>query len=318
MAKPPGLERPTESARLRSMTSKRSLVLGEEVAALVVDDVDLGQDVAGEVADHVGVKRLEHGAIAFGDRHVLGAGVQRDLGRDASAELDDESLRRRLDDVRVDHRQEVEVCRLLVGQIAHDADRAIAVDVKAEIGVGRHRRQTEAGVVGQIQAQNADRNSSKPQESRTARRSRRLFSRPGICARRPRPCSRWSRASSGRMSAAATKWPANASTPDTTNGTSARRPPGPNDHATQAANHSASGAAIKLAGVNTYIANRNDQAAKPGAGKVGEIDAAENAVAPEKDASQEKRAGQERRQLRQENRQTASTSAPGPRSGRWR
>ena len=45
------------------------------------------------------------------------------------------------------------------------------------------------------------------------------------------------------------------------------------------------------------------EAAKSGAGEVGEIDAAENAVAPEKDASEEKRAGQERRQLRQENRQ---------------
>ena len=66
----------------------------EEMAALVVDDANLGQDVAGEVADHVGVKRLEHGAIAFGDRDILGAGVQRDLGRDAAAELDDEGLRR--------------------------------------------------------------------------------------------------------------------------------------------------------------------------------------------------------------------------------
>ena len=149
MAKPPGFERPTESARLRSMTSKRSSGVREEMAALVVDDANLGQDVAGEVADHVGVKRLEHGAIAFGDRHILGAGVQRDLGRDAAAELDDECLRRRLDDVRVNHRQVVEIRRFLVGQIAHDADRTVAVDIEAEIGVGRHRRQIEAGVVGQ-------------------------------------------------------------------------------------------------------------------------------------------------------------------------
>src|SRR4029077_18787521 len=38
---------------------------------------------------------------------------------------------------------------LLVGQIAHDADRAITVDVEAEGGVGRHRWQIEAGVIGQ-------------------------------------------------------------------------------------------------------------------------------------------------------------------------
>ena len=45
------------------------------------------------------------------------------------------------------------------------------------------------------------------------------------------------------------------------------------------------------------------QAAKSSPGEVGEIDAAESAVAPQKDASEEKRARQERRQLRQENRQ---------------
>src|ERR1700733_6173527 len=59
------------------------------------------------------------------------------------------------------------------------------------------------------------------------------------------------------------------------NGMSAPRPPGPNDH----------------------------QAAKSGAGEVGEVDAAENAVASQKDAPEEKRARQERRQLRQKNRQ---------------
>ena len=123
--------------------------LRQEMAALVANDADLGQDVAGEVADDVVVKRLEHGAVALGDRHVLGAGVQRHLSRDAAAELNDESLRRRLDDIRVDHRQEVEVRRLLVSQVAHDADRTVAVDVEAEIGVDRHRRQGEAGVVGQ-------------------------------------------------------------------------------------------------------------------------------------------------------------------------
>ena len=33
--------------------------------------------------------------------------------------------------------------------MAHDADRPVAVDVEAEVGVGRHFRQVEAGVVGQ-------------------------------------------------------------------------------------------------------------------------------------------------------------------------
>src|SRR5580704_18992936 len=48
---------------------------------------------------------------------------------------------------------------------------------------------------------------------------------------------------------------------------------------------------------------KEHEAAKSGPGEVGEVDAAENAVAPEKDASQEKRSRQERRQLSEENRQ---------------
>ena len=122
--------------------------MGKEVAALVIDDANLGKDVAGELADHIGVKRLEHGAIAFGDRYLLGAGVQRDFSRDAAAELDDESLWGRLDHVRVDHRQEMEIRRFLVGQVAHDADWTVTVDVEAEVGVGRHGWQSEAGVIG--------------------------------------------------------------------------------------------------------------------------------------------------------------------------
>ena len=57
-------------------------------------------------------------------------------------------------------------------------------------------------------------------------------------------------------------------------------------------------------GGRKYIHRQKEhQAAKSGPGEVGEIDAAENAVAPEKDASEEKSARQERRQLREENRQ---------------
>ena len=78
--------------------------MGKEVAPVVIDDPNLGKDVAGELAYHVSVKRLKNRAIALGDRYVLGARVQRDLSRDAAAELDDECLRVRLDDVRVDHR----------------------------------------------------------------------------------------------------------------------------------------------------------------------------------------------------------------------
>ena len=87
--------------------------------------------------------------IAFRDRDVLRARMQRDLGRDAAAELGDEGLGRRLDDVRIHHRQEAEIGRLLVGQVAHDPDRTVAVDIQAEIGVDRHGRQVEAGVVGE-------------------------------------------------------------------------------------------------------------------------------------------------------------------------
>ncbi len=131
------------------MTSNFSLVCCEEVPALVIDDADLAEDVAGEILEHRVVEGGEDGAIALGDRDVLRAGGERDLGRDAAAELGDEGLRRLLDHVGVVHRQVAEVGRLLVGEVAHDADRAVAVDVEAHIGVGGHLRQIEAGVVGE-------------------------------------------------------------------------------------------------------------------------------------------------------------------------
>ena len=43
----------------------------------------------------------------------------------------------------------MEIRCFLVSQIAHDADWTVTVDVKAEIGVGRHGWQIEAGVIGQ-------------------------------------------------------------------------------------------------------------------------------------------------------------------------
>ena len=122
--------------------------MGEEVAALGVDHPHLRQNIAGELAEHIAVECLEHGAVALGHSDVPGAGMERDLCRDAAAELRDENPRLLLDEIGVDHRQETEIGRLLVGEVAHDADRAVAVDIKAKIGVCRHCRQAETGIVG--------------------------------------------------------------------------------------------------------------------------------------------------------------------------
>ena len=138
----------TDQIRKAQVDDVEALIgVGEEMASLVVDDAHLGQNVAGEVADDVASKRIEDRPIALRDRDVASARMQRNFGRDAAAELGDEGLGRRLDDVGIHHRQEAEIGRLLVGQVAHDADRAVAVDIKAEIGVDRHGRQVEARVV---------------------------------------------------------------------------------------------------------------------------------------------------------------------------
>ena len=125
------------------------VALREEMAPFVIDDAHLAEDVAGEVLDHGIAEGGKHGAIAFGDRHVLGARAQRERGRNAAAELRDEGLGRLFDHVGIVHRQEAEIGRVLGRQIANDADRPVAVDVESEIGVGRHLRQIETGVVGE-------------------------------------------------------------------------------------------------------------------------------------------------------------------------
>ena len=76
------------------MTSNCLARLRQEMPAFVIDDPHLDENVAGEVADDVASERLENRPIALRDRDVSRAGMQRHLGRDAAAELDDEGLRR--------------------------------------------------------------------------------------------------------------------------------------------------------------------------------------------------------------------------------
>jgi hypothetical protein len=123
-----------EAARLRQAGRIRQRQVDHVVAvlgvrhveaAVVVDDRHLGivQDVAGEGAQLlVLAEGGQDRGIALGDGDVAGAFLQRDLGRDAAAELDDEGLRVLLQDVRVVHRQVVEVRDLFVGQVLDDAD----------------------------------------------------------------------------------------------------------------------------------------------------------------------------------------------------
>ena len=164
--------------------------LREEVAPFVIDDAHLAEDVAGEILDDGIAEGGEHGAIALGDRHVLGARAQGERGRNAAAELGDEGLGRLLDHVGVVHRQVTEIGGVLGRQIADDADRPVAVDVEREIGVGGHLRQIEAGVVREArrEMQVGARIGLEIAERRSALVD--LLARRGTCARRRRPCSR--------------------------------------------------------------------------------------------------------------------------------
>ena len=126
------------------------LGMGDVEAAVIVDDGDLGvvEDVAGEIAQAlVLAERRQDRGIALGDRDMGRARLQRHRRRDAAAELDDEGVGVLLQDVRVVHRQVLEIRRLAGRQVLDDARRALGVDVEAEIGVLRHGRQVERGVV---------------------------------------------------------------------------------------------------------------------------------------------------------------------------
>ena len=274
----------------------------EEVTAVVVDDANLGQDVAGELSYHIGVKPLEHGPIALGDRHILRAGMERNLGRDAAAELDDERLRRRLNEVRVDHRQETEVGGFLVGQIAHDADRAVAVDVEAEIGIGRHGWQIEAGVVGQAggEVQIGARIDLEEAEWRSALVNLfriRKFAGVGhafVVVRRERLETEGLR--DDEMAREGDK--AGDQKRNERHAPSRSKRPGQTGCEPQR-----QWGSDQIGGRQDIHRQKEHQAAQSSAGEVGEVHSAESAVAPQKDTSQEKRARQERRQLRQKDRQ---------------
>ena len=126
------------------------LGVGDVEAAVIVDDGDLGvvEHVAGEGAQAlVLAERRQHRGIAFGHRDVLGARLQRHRRRQAAAELDHESVRLLLQDVRVVHRQILEIGGLVGRQVLDDARRSLRIDVEAEIGVGRHVGQVERRVV---------------------------------------------------------------------------------------------------------------------------------------------------------------------------
>ena len=120
--------------------------------AVIIDDVHfrIVEHVAGEIAQSfVGAEGGKHRGISLRDGDRRGVAAKRDRGRDAAAELHHEGVGRLLDQVGIDHRQEAVIDRLLRRQVANDPDRALAVDIHPEIGVLRHLRQAERGVVGQ-------------------------------------------------------------------------------------------------------------------------------------------------------------------------
>ena len=92
-----------------------------------------------------------------------------------------------------------------------------------------------------------------------------------------------------------------------------RRPPGPNAQARPAANHSASGAAMRSSGLKEIHRQQEHQPAQAGAGEIGEIDAPERAVALQEHAAEEHRAGEEGQEVGKEDLAAGSISARGRR-----
>ena len=258
------------------------------------------EDVAGEIAQALVVaERVEHGGIALRDRHGVGVALERHRRRDAAAELDHERVRRLLDQIGVDHRQEAEVGGLVGRQVADDAARALAVDVEAEVGVGRHGRQVERRVVGEARARSAGTSWSRPPGSRTARRARRRARCRGTCARRTRPCSR-RRRGWARPRPAAARWTATHAAAVAASQAIGRRRSTARHHSTLPASHRTSGTTRRFSGATKYIAAQEQQPAQARAGQVGEIDAPEDPLRLEEDRAQIEGAGQERQHVEQE------------------
>ena len=161
----------------------------QEVPALVVDHPDLGENIAGKILENGVVERFENGAVALGDSDCAGPRAQRHFGRDAAAELGDEGLGRLLDHIGVEHREKVEVRRLLVGEVAHHADGTVAVNIETEVGVGRHLRQIETRVVGEAGSEVQIGGRVGLDEAEGRRTSRRPFWPPADAAHKPRPYS---------------------------------------------------------------------------------------------------------------------------------
>ena len=133
-----------------------------------------------------------------------------------------------------------------------------------------------------------------------ATRSRRPSSRPGICAHRRRPCSRYRQ----RLEAKHLRQRRNGQrTRDASDDRRDERAPSSGSerpgYAGREPQRQRRGDQIGR-GEHIHRQQRHE-AAKTGPGKVGEIDPPERAIAPEEDASEEERAGQERRKLGEEN-----------------
>ena len=92
---------------------------------------------------------IQHTPVALGHGNSGGAGRQSQRGRQATAELHHKGIGLGLEQIGIDHRQILVIGGFIGGQLPDDAARSLAVLIETEIGVFRHFRQVETGIVRQ-------------------------------------------------------------------------------------------------------------------------------------------------------------------------
>ena len=276
--------------------------IGEIEPPVVVDHLDLRvvEHVAGEIAQpFVGAEGVEHRGVSLRHGDAPGIAAQRDRGRDAAAELHDERVRRLLDQVGIDHRQEAVVGGRAGRQVADDAARALAVAVHAEIGVVGHLRQAERCVVGEpgremqvragIDLEIAEGRSALVDALAVGKLAR-IGDALVVRHRELRNVEqRRQRKMSGDRSRRHCRKPEHAAA------VRERREPEHAAHEPQHERHD-----DEVFRRQKIHRHQEGEPAQPGAGEVGEVDAAENLVGLEEHRAEIERAGEERQHVEQE------------------
>ena len=121
-------------------------------AAVIINHLHIGtvENIAGEIAQHLVVaKHIQHAPVALGHRDSGGTRRQRQRGRQAAAELHHKGIGLGLEQIGINHRQILVIGGFIGRQLPDDTARPLAVLIETEIGVFRHFRQVESGIVRQ-------------------------------------------------------------------------------------------------------------------------------------------------------------------------